>query len=104
MVKDYKQQLEEHIKALEKGYDNLISILNEDIEIDIETGKIALKDDKIKSYADGILKAAQASDDFLLRIKSKKTELEELENEGKPITKEKDKPKKSQNPLNKNLQ
>ncbi|QQV91511.1 hypothetical protein M1M25_gp075 [Tenacibaculum phage Gundel_1] len=103
MVKEYKQQLKDHITALEKGYDNLILILKEDVEKDDE-GKIALKDDKIKSYADGILKAAQASDDFLLRIKTKKTELEELENEGEPIPKEKDKPKNSQNPINKRLQ
>lgn len=104
MVKSYKQQLKEHIEALENGYKNTLLILNEDPDKDEETEEILLSDDKIKSYIDGILKAGQAADDFLSRIKVKKTELEELENEGKPIPKEKDKPKNSQNPINKRLQ
>lgn len=78
MVSEYKDQLETHITALEKGYENIIEILNEDIDKNDE-GEITLKDDKIKTYADGVLKAAQTADELLSRIKAKKTELEELE-------------------------
>ena len=102
MVKSYKQQLKTHIKALEKGYENIIEILNEDVDRN-DDDEITLKDDKIKAYADGVSKSAQTADELLERIKVKKTELEELENEGKPIPKEKDKPKNSQNPLNRRI-
>ena len=82
MVKSYEKQLEAHIKALEKGYDNVIILLNDDLEKD-ENDEITLKDDKKKIFADGVLKLAEASDALLARIKNKKDELEDLQEEGK---------------------
>ena len=76
------KRLKNHIKALNKGYENIIEILNEDVEKkakkDGEDEKIALKDDKIKTYADGLLKSAETADAFLSKIQVKETELEEL--------------------------
>jgi hypothetical protein len=87
------ERLKTHIQALNKGYDNIIEILNEDVEKkpekEGEEEKIAIKDDKIKVYAEGLLKSAETADAFLTKIQVKETELENLINPKEPTTVEK---------------
>lgn len=95
MVKSYKEKLKEHIEALEKGYDNTILLLNDDLDKN-DDDEITLKDDKKKTFAEGVLKLAQTADQLISMIKIKREELEELENpktreEKKEETKEDDK-------------
>ena len=95
MVKSYKEKLKEHIEALEKGYDNTILLLNDDLDKN-DDDEITLKDDKKKTFAEGVLKLAQTADQLISMIKIKREELEELENpktreEKKEETKQEDK-------------
>jgi len=76
MDNEYEIKLEKHIEALEKSYDNLIEILNEDIDKDDESKKIKLKDHQIKVYAEGVQKSAETANTLLSMIKSKKDELD----------------------------
>lgn len=89
MDTSYKVRLERHIKALDNAYENIISILEEDIEKetpkDGNEEKIKLKDDKIKTYADGIEKASKTADYLLNQIKIKEAELEELNKKVVPV-------------------
>lgn len=101
MLNDYKKQLKSHIKALENSYENLIFMLNENPDKDNE-GKMTLSEDKRKSYIESISKAAQGADDLLLRIKNKKSELEDLDKEKNPDKKE-EKEKQPSQSLNKHL-
>ncbi|MFK5981451.1 MAG: hypothetical protein QM499_00940 [Flavobacteriaceae bacterium] len=82
MIKTEIKQLVAHIKALQKGYDNILLLLSEDIKMvvkdDVES--IALKDDKIKTYADGIDKLSESLDKQRDRIKVKQAELLKLQN------------------------
>lgn len=99
MVKSYKEQLEDHIKALEKGYDNTILLLNDDLDKN-DKDEITLKDDKKKTFAEGVLKLAQTADQLIGMIRTKKEELEDLENAKKPQQEreqkiEQEKPKKA---------
>tara|TARA_R110000772_G_scaffold35637_11_gene85861 strand:+ start:1989 stop:2303 length:315 start_codon:yes stop_codon:yes gene_type:complete len=100
MENDYTEKLKKHIEVLEKGYDNLVLVLGEDVEMeeDEEGNKsVKLKDDKIKTYADGIDKASDALDKQLGRIKSKKEELKKLqEADGESVETAK-KPRSNQN-------
>tara|TARA_R100000781_G_scaffold114332_3_gene84863 strand:+ start:2737 stop:3069 length:333 start_codon:yes stop_codon:yes gene_type:complete len=79
--KEEKKRIKRHIEALEKSYENLIIILNEDIEKDEETGKVKLKDAQKKVFAEGIMKASEAATSLIKMITDKKKELKELDNE-----------------------
>ena len=85
MVKTYKEKLIEHIEALDKSYDNVITLLKDDLETDVE-GNISIKDDKKKTFAEGVLKLSEASDYLLKKIKEKTEELDEINK--KPNNKE----------------
>lgn len=78
MVKTHKERLAEIHEAYTKAYDNLISILKEDIDKD-DDGNIKLNDDKIKSYADGISKSSSTIDDLKTKLKSIELEQKEIE-------------------------
>lgn len=78
MVKTYKEKLIEHIKALNKSYDNVILLLNDDLEKDESTNKVSMKDDKKKTFAEGVLKLGEASEYLLKKIKEKNEELDAL--------------------------
>jgi hypothetical protein len=82
MDKTENEKLRSHIIALEKGYDNILTLLNEDIKTTEKDGvtSIILKDDKIKTYADGIDKLSDTLNKQYDRIKEKKEELLKLEN------------------------
>lgn len=103
MVKSYEEKiakLKNHIEALEKGYDNVILILNDDLETDKESGEITLKDDKKKVFVESVGKSAEIADSIFARITDKKKELEDLENSDKPQKEreqkiEQEKPKKA---------
>lgn len=79
MVKTYKEKLTEHIEALDKSYDNVITLLKDDLETDSE-GNVSIKDDKKKTFAEGVLKLSEASDYLLKKIKEKTEELDEINN------------------------
>lgn len=78
---EYREKLKKHIEALEKAYDNLVEILNEDVDKDDESNKIKLKDHQIKVYAEGVQKSAETANSLLDMIKAKKLELESLNKE-----------------------
>lgn len=93
------KRIENHIKALDKGYEKMIDILNKDMDKkkDEETGleDITLKDGQVKTFADGILKASQAANEILQQINDKEDEIEKLKNPNKELTDA----NKSQTPL-----
>tara|TARA_R110000851_G_scaffold159563_1_gene302808 strand:- start:8181 stop:8531 length:351 start_codon:yes stop_codon:yes gene_type:complete len=90
MEKDYIQQeikdMKRHIEVLQKVYNNLILVLDEDVKTIEKDGveEIELKDDKIAIYVNGIDKGSDALDKQLARIKVKKEELKKLEDAQKP--------------------
>ena len=103
-------RLKKHIEALENAYKNIVFFLNQELDKD-DDGNVKMNDDKIKTYADGISKAASTADTLLTDIEAKKTQLLDLEKEisGEPkeeAPKEKVKElvaEKKSNPLNGNL-
>ena len=105
-------RLKKHIEALENAYKNIVFFLNQELDKD-DDGNVKMNDDKIKTYADGISKAASTADTLLTDIEAKKTQLLDLEKEisGAEVAKEeapKEKVKelvaeKKSNPLNGNL-
>lgn len=105
MDKDYKEKLQNHIDALENAYDNIITILNEEIETEEKDGvkRIALKDDKIKIYSDGLLKSAETADTILGRIRDKKEELFKLEHPEQAKEKKEKTAEPNKSKLNKHL-
>lgn len=101
---NYIEKLEEHIKSLIKGYDKLIIILNSDLKTDKDKDdQVLLKDDKIKTFADGIVKASEGADTLLGMIKSKMEELEKLKNPKKAEEKKKKQEINDEYPLAKHL-
>lgn len=80
MAKDYKEQLKEHIEALENQYVSIINLLNDPLDTDEESGKIKLKDSQRKVYAEGVLKIVETADSIIERIGIKKEELNKLNN------------------------
>lgn len=96
--KDYEARLIRHIDALDVAYENIITILEEKIEMkkdektEIETVK--LNDDKIKTYAEGILKASETADKLLGQIKLKQDELFKIQN---PVSEKSNKDLKDEN-------
>lgn len=89
MDTDYKKRLERHIKALDTAYENIISLLEEDIEKETKDGdeKVKLKDTQIEVYGKGVDKCAKTADYLLGEIKKKQEELDKLNK--KPDSKEK---------------
>ena len=78
----HRKRLVRHIEALDNAYENIISVLEEDLDTvkkDGEEDKIALKDDKIKTYAEGIEKATKTANYLLAEIKIKEEELAEID-------------------------
>lgn len=89
----YKDRLIRHIKALDNAYENIIAVLEEDIKVTKKEGEadqIALKDDKIKSYADGLEKATKTANYLLEEIKLKQEELDKILNPETVIPQTKD--------------
>ena len=86
--KEEIKRLEKHISALEKSYDNIIEMLNEDIERDDESGKIKLKDAQRKVFSEGIAKASETADSLLKMITLKYKELNDLKNPPKETVKD----------------
>lgn len=78
MELNYEEKLKSHITALESSYDKIISILNEDLDKDDESGKLKIKDSQLKTYAEGVSKLVESADDILSRIKVKNDELSKL--------------------------
>jgi GH35 family endo-1,4-beta-xylanase len=74
------ERLENHISALETSYENIIAVLNEEIDKDDETGKVKLKDNQKKVFAEGIQKSSETADNLLKMINLRYKELEELKN------------------------
>jgi hypothetical protein len=77
--------LEKHISALETSYENIIMVLNEEIDTDDETGKVKLKDNQKKIFAEGIQKSSETADNLLKMINLRYKELEELKNPPKEV-------------------
>lgn len=99
------ERLETHLRVLNKSYDNIISVMEEDVEKkkdkDTEKETIALKDDKIKTYAEGIKKSAETLDFLFKEITLKEKELEE---EKALISQQPDSKKEEQTTQKKTLQ
>lgn len=79
----YKERLIRHIEALDNAYENIISVLEEELETVQKEGeeeKIALKDEKIKTYAEGLEKATKTANYILSEIKIKEEELDKINN------------------------
>tara|TARA_R110000824_G_scaffold6935_13_gene31844 strand:+ start:17574 stop:17894 length:321 start_codon:yes stop_codon:yes gene_type:complete len=75
--------LEKHIEALYSSYEKMIDILNKEMDTkEDEDGNVSvtLKDAQIKSFADGVSKAAEAADSLLDRIQEKEQQLDKLKN------------------------
>lgn len=77
---DKKERLEKHIKALEKGYDNLLLILNQDLEKN-EDNQVKLKDTAKEEYAKGVLKVAHTSNEVLAMINKANIDLAAISGE-----------------------
>ena len=88
MVKTYKDKLIEHIEALNKSYDNVILLLNDDLEKDDEDN-VLMKDDKKKTFAEGVMKLGEASEYLLIKQKN-----EEIDSLNKKVKGEKETPQK----------
>lgn len=84
MATNHKERLSTHIKALEKSYDNIMLLLQQDIDKDEKTSEVKLKDSQIEIYAKGILKCSETSDYLLNQIKIKQEELDKLNSPEKP--------------------
>ena len=100
MDKSKINTLLKHISVLEKMYDNIVIVAQEDVEM-IETDegkKVALKDDKIKAYAQGLKESGETLNYLFEQLELKRKVLADLRGEE---TKE---PKKSQDTLNKHLE
>jgi hypothetical protein len=91
--------LEKHIEALYSSYEKMIDILNKEMDTtEDEDGNVSvsLKDSQVKSFADGISKAAEAADSLLERIQGKEQQLDKLKN---PDSKSEKKKEQSSNHL-----
>lgn len=80
-----KLRLQNHIKALNKSYENIISILNQDLEED-DDGESNVRGDKVKIFSQGIDEASTTAENILSKIEKKEQELEESDNK-KPVKK-----------------
>lgn len=88
--KEHLERLKKHRESALKSFDNLIEITNKDIdksEKEGEEGDISLNDDKIKTYAEGILKSHQAIEQLTSLLDKLDIEINELE-ESEPTVEE----------------
>ena len=79
MENSKKLRLKNHIKALNKSYENIISILNQDLEEDGD-GDSDVRGDKVKIFSQGIDDASSTAENLLIKIEKKEKELEGLKN------------------------
>ena len=115
---DKIDRLKRHIEVLTKSYDNIILVMDDDLEMEKdkdgkETDQFALKDDKIKIFAEGVKKSAETLDFLFSEITKKQAELEyeisakaintDTKQESKTIEESIDEPKKK-NSITKHLQ
>lgn len=95
------ERIKKHILVLNKAYDNIVEVMEEDVEKkkdDEGNDIIALKDDKIKTYADGIKKSAETLNYLYSEIVEKEKELSTLKKEkGVDVVDEKPKVQKKSN-------
>jgi hypothetical protein len=103
MVKTYKVKLIEHIEGLNKSYDNVILLLNDDLEKDDEDN-VTMKDDKKKTFAEGVMKLGEASEYLLNKIKEKNEELDSLNKKGKGEKETPTKESKGDHDMNQHLE
>lgn len=93
MDNSYEKRLKKHISSLETAYDNVVSVLNEDLKKD-ENDNLKIKDTEKKIYAEGIDKLASTADDLIKKIRDSKNELIKLKKPKKednnPIEEEKE--------------
>ena len=75
--KEKIERLETHIEALQKSYDNMILILNQDVEKD-DKGDVKLKDTQKRIFAEGTMKVAESADSLLSMIDNQKIKLNSL--------------------------
>lgn len=81
---DKKAHLKKHVEVLKKSYENIVLVMEDDIETKTdEEGKetITLKDEKIKTYAEGIKKLAETLNYLYEQIGIKEKELSDLESD-----------------------
>lgn len=81
MDKKKKNRIEKHIKALEKSYDNVITVLQEEVKKD-KDGKVKLKDTQKRLFSEGIKTAAETATYLLDLINQKQAELDGVMSEG----------------------
>ena len=72
------KSLNRHIDALQTSYDNMISILSQDVEKD-DNDNIKLKDTQKRLFAQGTMEVAQAAQKLLEMIDTQKIKLESLQ-------------------------
>ncbi len=111
MVNKHLERLLKHKESLEKSFDNMIEITGKDLnkkikeEDENEDEEINLKDDKIKTYAEGILKSHQTIQSLVVMLKQVELEIEtakkELDSDSKTETETKE--VKKEGVLNKHL-
>lgn len=80
--KEHLERLKKHRDSALKSFDNLIEITNKDIdksEKEGEEGDISLNDDKIKTYAEGLLKSHQAIEQLTSLLDKLDIEISEIE-------------------------
>jgi len=83
--------LKNHIEALYSSYEKMIDILKKEMDTttdDDGNTSVSLKDGQVKSFADGISKAAEAADNLLERIQEKEQQLEKLKNPNAKVKEE----------------
>lgn len=84
---EHLDRLKKHKESLLKSFDNLIDITQKDInkkekknDKSEEEEEISLKDEKIKTYAEGILKSHQTIGELISMINKIDIEIKNIEN------------------------
>ena len=75
-------RLVKHIEVLKKSYKNIVEVMEEDVDkTKDDNGKetVSLKDEKIKTYAEGIRKSAETLNYLYSEITEKEKELSVLD-------------------------
>lgn len=73
------EKIKRHIEVLKKSYDNIVLVMDDDLEMSTDEDgnmSVALKDDKIKIFAEGVKKCAETLDFLFNEITSKEKELQ----------------------------
>ena len=92
MDKNKINTLIKHIEVLEKAYENIVKVMSEDVEMEEtdEGQKVALKDEKIKTYAEGIRKSGETLNFLFEQLEIKRKELADLRGEKTKTVKQQD--------------